>query len=148
MGNCLICLLNGLTVGFKKALLTFGCIDQEERLCFMVRMRTKGELAVYLQSAEQKTSHKMISMETQTSTCQNGMEKKITHMGSFLSVLESICFQKQHGVELGCPIQCLLAPCCQGECEMWPVQIEMCRKGKRHTRFQRLSRKKESQIAS
>lgn len=57
--KCLICLLNGLTVGFKKALLTFGCKDQEERLCCVMRMRTEGELVVYLQSA--KNSHKLFS---------------------------------------------------------------------------------------
>lgn len=44
MGNCLICLLNGLTVGFKEALLTFGSLDQVERLCYKMSMRTNGEL--------------------------------------------------------------------------------------------------------
>lgn len=100
--KCLICLLNGLTVGFKKALLTFGCEDQEERLYCIMRMRTKGELVVYLQSA--KNNHEIVSRKSQTFSCQTEMEKEITLIRPFLTLLKSICFQKQHDIELGCPI--------------------------------------------
>ena len=34
----------------------------------------------------------------------NWDEKKITHIGPFLTLLKRICFQKQHGTEPGCPI--------------------------------------------
>lgn len=140
MGNCLICLLNGLTVGFKKALLTFGSLDQAERLCYIMSMRTKGELV------GEKKSHKMIFMRLRLPHVKMGW-KKITHVGPFLSVLKSNCFQKQHDIDLGLIIRWLLAPGFQGMCEMWLVQTKICCQAKRHTRFWRLSRKKESQRA-
>lgn len=61
----LICLLNGLTVGFKKALLTFGYVDQEKQLYCIMRVKTEGELIVYIQLAKKK-SHKIISRKSQT----------------------------------------------------------------------------------
>lgn len=128
MGNCLICLLNGLTVGFKKALLTFGSLDQAERLCYIMSMRTKGELV------GEKKSHKMIFMRLRLPHVKMGW-KKITHVGPFLSVLKSNCFQKQHDIDLGLIIRRLLAPGFQGMCEMWLVQTKICCQAKRHTRF-------------
>lgn len=140
MGNCLICFLNGLTVGFKKALLTSGSLDQAERLCYIMSMRTKGELV------GKKKSHKMIFMRLWLPHIKMGW-KKITRIGPFLSVLKSNCFQKQHDIDLGFMIWWQLAPACQGMCEMWLVQTKICCQAKRHTRFWRLSRKKESQRA-
>jgi hypothetical protein len=77
--TCLICLWNGLTVGFKKALLAFGYVDQEKKkLCYIVK--TKRELIVCMQLAQ--TSHKIISKKSQTFLCQVwiGEKKPITRI--------------------------------------------------------------------
>lgn len=72
--------------------------------------------------------------------------EKITHVGPFLSVLKSNCFQKQPDVDLGFLVQWLLAPGCQGMCEKWLVQTKICCQAKRHSRFRRLSRKKAREL--
>lgn len=46
--------MNGLTVGFKKALLTFGYVDQEKQLYCIMRVKTEGELIVYIQLAKKR----------------------------------------------------------------------------------------------
>lgn len=51
-GKRLICLLNGLAVGLKKAPLTFGRVDREEGPCSLTRMSAEEELVVCLQSAK------------------------------------------------------------------------------------------------
>ena len=82
MRNCLICLLNGLTVGFKKELLTFGSLDQAERLCYIMSMRTKGDLV----GKKKKPEYDL--HETQTSSCQNGVEKNHPRRTLSISVEE------------------------------------------------------------
>ena len=58
-GKCLICLLNGLAVGFKKVPLTFGGVDQEETPCYIMRVSTEEGLIVYLYICD----HQKIAVE-------------------------------------------------------------------------------------